>query len=327
MADVAAAAGVSHQTVSRVLNGHPSVRPATRDRVLAAVDRLGYRRNLAARALVTRRTNIIGTIVLSAQLSGQSGALLGVEAAARARGYWVSVAGVGSSPGLDLTDAISHFIDQGVDGLVVITPNQDAIATAVQAAGRVPLVLVTSGAAPAGVPTADVDQGMGIRQLMNLLLGLGHRRIGLAAGPSDHLHATVREAAWREALAAAGVEPGPRVQADWTAASGYAAAMEFLAGELPTAVVAANDLVALGLLRGFRDAGVDVPGRVSVTGFDDIEGTDQSVPPLTTVRQDFDALGARCVELLLATIDGAEASAALIPTQLVVRSSTAAPPP
>jgi DNA-binding LacI/PurR family transcriptional regulator len=327
MADVAAAAGVSHQTVSRVLNGHPSVRAETRERVLAAIDQLGYRRNLAARALVTRQSNTLGMVVSDTRLSGPSGALLGIEAAARARGYWVSVAGVVGPAAADMAAAISHFKDQGVDGIVVIAPTQAALDAALAAAGAVPKVLVTTGAVPAGVVTADVDQTMGIDQLMTLLLGLGHRRIGHVAGPVRSFHAVDREAAWRAALAAAGLEPGPRIQADWSAASGYEAAMALLArGELPTAVVAANDLVALGLLRGFREAGVAVPGRVSVVGFDDSDGTDQSLPPLTTIRQDFDALGARCVELLLDLIQGKPVESARIPTHLVVRASTAPPP-
>jgi DNA-binding LacI/PurR family transcriptional regulator len=327
MADVAAAAGVSHQTVSRVLNGHPSVRPDTRQRVLAAIDQLGYRRNPAARALVTHQSNTLGVVVVDPRLSGPSGALLGIEAAARSRGYWVSVAGLASSLGAGMGDVISHFMDQGVDGIVVIAPSQASLDLAMGAAGSVPLVLVTVGEVPEGTVTADVDQMTGIRQLVTLLRGFGHRRIGHAAGPPDHLHAQARERAWREALAEAGLEPGPRVQADWTAASGYEAAMGFLAaGDLPTAIVAANDLVALGLLRAFHEAGVDVPGRVSVTGFDDIPGADHAIPPLTTIRQDFAALGRHCVDQLVAAIEGRPGQPTLIPTQLIVRRSAGPAP-
>jgi len=325
MSDVAAAAGVSHQTVSRVLNGHPSVRPETRARVLDAVETLGYRRNLAARALVTRRSNTIGMVVVDTRLSGPSGALVGIETAARRRGYWVSVAGA-SSLGEGIGDAVSHFIDQGVDGIVVVAPSQTALDSAMTMAAGVPAVYVTTGVVPDGVITADIDQAMGIRQLVRLLIGFGHRRIGLAAGPVAHLHAQAREQAWREALAEAGLEPGPRVQADWGAASGYEAALAFLAlPDPPTAVLGANDLVAIGLLRGFREAGVDVPGQMSVTGFDDIAGTDHTIPPLTTAKQDFTALGARCVDLLIATIQGRPAESELIPTRLIVRASTAPP--
>jgi DNA-binding LacI/PurR family transcriptional regulator len=325
MADVAQAAGVSHQTVSRVLNGHPNVRPETRAKVMEAIEALGYRRNLAARALVTRQTNTIGMVVVEANLSGPTGALVGIEAAARERGYWVSVSGAGSL-GQGMAATVSHFIDQGVDGIVVVAPSQASLDSAIEAAGDVPAVYVTTGAVPGGVTTVDIDQAMGIRQLVRLLIGFGHRRIGLAAGPVAHLHAQARERAWREALAEAGLEPGPRVQADWTAASGYEAALAFLAQPgPPTAVLGANDLVALGLLRGFREAGVDVPGQVSVTGFDNIQGTDQTVPPLTTVHQDFTALGARCVDLLVGAIQGREVESEQVPTKLIVRASTAPP--
>jgi DNA-binding LacI/PurR family transcriptional regulator len=327
MADVARLAVVSHQTVSRVLNGHPSVRPETRAKVLAAIDQLGYRPNLTARALVTRRSHIIGLVVTDTRLSGITGGLVGVEEAARERGYWVSVAGLVEVGADDMARAISHFIDQGVDGIIVIATSQAVIDSALETVGSVPFLLLTVGAAPPGVLTADIDQAAGVRQAMDLLLGLGHRRIAHLAGPRGHFHADARDRAWRQALAQAGLGEGLRLQADWTAASGYRAAQTLLAlEERPTAVVAANDLVALGLLRGFWEAGVTVPGEVSVVGFDDIDGTDQTTPPLTTVRQDFARLGARCVELLLARIEGLDQPCDLIEPQLVIRASTGRPP-
>jgi DNA-binding LacI/PurR family transcriptional regulator len=326
MADVAQAAGVSHQTVSRVLNGHASVSAATRERVLEAIEQLGYRRNLAARALVTKNSLIIGVVVSHAHLSGPAGTLMGLEQAARARGYWVSVAGLQEHTAAETSHAISHFIDQGVDGVVVIAQTDAALRGAVQTAGSLPMVLVTSGAAPDGLLTVDIDQTMGARQAMTLLLGLGHRRIGHVAGPADDLHAMARATAWRTALTTADLIPGPLVQGDWTTASGYRAAMEFLSGEdLPTAVFAGNDLMAIGLLRGLHEAGVVVPGRVSVIGFDDIDASDGSIPPLTTIRQDHAALGVTCLRLLIDLIEGQHPESTSVPTQLIVRASTVAP--
>ncbi len=143
------------------------------------------------------------------------------------------------------------------------------------------------------------------------------------AGGVGQFHALVREQTWQEVLEEAGLPTGPRIQGDWSAGSGYAAAHDLLnSAELPTAVLAANDMVALGLLRGFAEAGVRVPQDVSVIGFDDVEGTDQAIPPLTTVRQDFTKLGVRCFNLLMKVIHSEPVSSELIPTRLVVRGST-----
>jgi DNA-binding LacI/PurR family transcriptional regulator len=326
MADVAAAAGVSHQTVSRVLNGHPSVSAATRQRVQAEIEHLGYRRNLAARALVTRSSLIVGVVVSNLYLSGPAGALLGLERAARQRGYWVSVAGLREHSSAEAGRAISHFIDQGVDGVVAIAQTDESLRGAVEAAGDCPLLLITSGDAPAGNLVVDLDQRGGARQAMTLLLGLGHRRIAHVAGPPNDLHARARLTEWRACLERAGLPPGPLVQGDWSSQSGYQAALELLVGpDLPTAVFAGNDHMAIGLLRGFHDAGVAVPGRVSVVGFDDIDTSDCAIPPLTTIRQDHDALGRAGLGLLIDLIEGRQPASALVPAELVVRASAAGP--
>ncbi|MDR0436512.1 MAG: LacI family transcriptional regulator [Propionibacteriaceae bacterium] len=326
LADVAVVAGVSHQTVSRVLNNSPAVSNATRQRVQTAVASLGYRRNTAARTLATGRSRIIGVIVVNAHLYGPSESLFGIEGAARELGYWVSVAGLARETEAEMADDVLRMVGQGAEGIVAIAPTSSAVSMVLQAVGELPRVLVTTAPVPADTLSVDVDQGMGIRQLMALLLESGHRNIAHVAGPCGHVHATAREEAWRETLAQHGLPCGLRVQGDWGAASGYAAAQTLLsAAELPTAVLAANDLVALGLMRGFHEAGVSVPRDISVVGFDDFPGVDQSIPPLTTVRQDFDALGSQCLEMLAASIEGEPVASGLVPTRLMLRSSTAAP--
>jgi DNA-binding LacI/PurR family transcriptional regulator len=326
MADVAAAAGVSHQTVSRVLHGHSSVSAATRAKVQEAIDRFGYRPNLAARALVTRSSLIVGVVVSNMHLFGPTGTLLSLEQAARRRGYWVSVAGLGEHSSDEISRAVSHFIDQGVDGVVAIAQTEASLLGAVAATAGRPLLLITSGTAPAGSLVVDLDQTGGARQAMTLLLGLGHRRIAHVAGPPEDLHARARAAEWRRSLEGAGLPLGPMIQGDWSAQAGYGAAFELLAaGDPPTAVFAANDYMALGLLRGFHDAGVAVPERVSVVGFDDIEGADCAIPPLSTVRQDHNVLGAVAVDRLIDLIEGRRPVSTTVPTRLVVRSSTAGP--
>jgi DNA-binding LacI/PurR family transcriptional regulator len=331
MTDVAAAAGVSHQTVSRVLNGHPSVSAATRRKVGEAIAKLGYRRNLAARALVTGTSHIVGVLVSNTTLSGPSRSLLAIEQIARARGYWVSMAGLQSPDPPEVAEANSHFIGLGMDGLISIAQTQAALDATVAGCRGVPTVLVTSGHAPgsaaAAYATVDVDQYGGARQAMTVLRGLGHTRIAHISGPPADLHAEARTAAWRDSLpAGADGAAAPCVAGDWSARSGYQAALALLAADdVPSAIFAGNDRMALGVLRALHERGLRVPQDISVVGFDDIEGADCSIPPLTTIRQDHDALGLAAMELLLEVIGGGPARPVKIPAELVVRASTAAP--
>ncbi|GGM02396.1 LacI family DNA-binding transcriptional regulator [Nakamurella endophytica] len=325
MHDVARVAGVSHQTVSRVVNGHPSVSPATRTRVLQAIADLGYRRNTAARALVTRRSRTLGVVTLSTTLFGPTSTLLSVEAAARRAGWFVSVASTVAVGPADLDPAFEHFADQAVEGVVVIAPHLAAARAAEALAGRVPLVMVADLPRGSGIRSVAVDQRGGARLAVRHLLELGHRDIAHLAGPDDYFDAHARTLGWRQELRAHGVRPGALAHGDWSAASGYRACQDLLAEGVPDAVFVGNDLMALGAVRALGEAGLDVPGDVSVVGFDDMDGSDYFGPPLTTVRQDFTALGRRAIELLQQLIDGATPPrAASIPAELVRRSSTAA---
>jgi len=331
MLDVARVAGVSHQTVSRVLNGHPSVRPETRERVQAAIAELGYRRNSAARALVTRRSSTIGLLTATSNRSGPVSTLVAVEEASRAAGLWVSVASLRRYDQAGVRAALDHFLDQGVEGLVVIAPVAGALEAARAVSVGVPVVVVapptwTVGAAlGAEAPLAvSVDQRGGARAVVAHLAELGHTALAHLAGPSAWVDAGERETGWREELAARGLERGQRLTGDWTAASGYAAAARL--DPATSAVFASNDQMALGLVRGLVERGVRVPEDVSVAGFDDIEVAAYALPPLTTVRQDFGALGLAAIRLLLGRLAGEPApSATLVPATLAVRSSTAAP--
>jgi len=324
MAAVAAAAGVSQQTVSRVLNNHPSVSPKTSQSVHEAIAALGYRPNLAARALVTGNTQTIGVLVSSTTLSGPSGALLGIEHTARADGYWVSMAGLQYGTADEVAAVVSHFIRQGVDGIIAVAQTDVAVEATIEAVGAMPTVLVTSGRVPDGYRTVDIDQAGGVGQLMTILRGLGHTRIAHISGPVGDIHGEVRVDAWLAALPD-GVEP-LCVEGDWSSGSGYRGAMSLLASGLtPTAIFAANDRMAFGALRALNERGINVPRDMSVVGFDDIEGSDCSIPPLTTFNQDHDALGKAAVELLLEALEGLPARSLKIPGQLIVRASTAVP--
>ncbi|MFF1530658.1 LacI family DNA-binding transcriptional regulator [Cellulomonas sp. NPDC058312] len=330
MSDVAALAGVSHQTVSRVLNDHPSVRPETRERVLSAIAELGYRRNSAARALVTRRSGALGVLTTASADHGPTSTLLGLESAAREVGYYVSVAAIDRFDAGTMRAALDHFLDQAVEGIAIIAPQVDVAEAVTAFAAPVPVVTVTSGAHVAGpgrVVAVGVDQREGARAATRHLVDLGHREVVHLAGPQDWFDAQERLAGWREACAAAGVAAPDPVEVDWSAESGYREGLRLVDAGLPTAVLAANDQLALGLLRAFWERGVRVPQDVSVVGFDDEAGAAYFVPPLTTVRQDFPALGRSAIDALVRALAGEDVPRTLLPATLVPRASTAAPRP
>ncbi len=324
MYDVARAAGVSHQTVSRVLNDHPSVRPETRLRVQTAIEALGYRRNTAARALVTRRSETIGVVTARSALYGPTSVLIGVEAAAREAGYFVSLVSLADASEKQMRAALEHFLDQSVEGVVVIAPSADVVEAALKVDLRVPMVTISALAQqPAGIYVTSVDHLLGARLAVRHLVGLGHRRIAHIAGPADSLDSSARTRGWRQELDAAGLPDGRLLVGDWSAETGYAAGLT-LARDIPDAVFAGNDEMALGLLLALAESGITVPDDVSVVGFDDIPGAAFFSPRLTTVRQDFHALGSSCMTLLTSALAGQNPSAqVLVPPQLIIRASTA----
>ena len=326
MSDVAQVAGVSHQTVSRVLNAHPSVRPATRARVLEAIAELGYRRNTAARALVTRRSGTIGVVTTGLPYFGPTSTLIAVEEAARDAGYFVSIATLAGIDAPSVDQAVEHFLAQAVEGIIVIAPHDDVRDALVQFADEVPLVMIAAEPSPGfSFHTMSVDQELGARLATRHLLELGHREVVHLAGPQDWIDARARLVGWRSELAAAGVTAPEPITGDWSAGRGYEVGRRLVRDGVPSAVFAANDQLALGLLHAFAEGGVAVPRDVSVVGFDDVAEAAHFSPPLTTVRQDFATLGARCMQLLVAAMGGIELETAPIPPRLVVRASTAPP--
>lgn len=326
---VAELAGVSHQTVSRVLNDHPSIRPATRERVLKVIEEVGYRPNSAARALATSKSNRIGVLVDSAVEYGPNSTLRGIETAARAAGYAVTSAtvGDGTSAGSDPLGpsiALEHLMSQGIDALCVIAPRSSSLDRLRAETPHIP-ALVIKAAGDDTFLTASVDQELGAALAVRHLIDLGHRRIAHVAGPLDWLDAHGRHRAWREEVRAAGLVELEAVVGDWTADCAYALARE--PGALPecTAIFAANDQMALGLIHGFAERGIRVPHDVSIVGFDDLPEAKHFQPPLTTVRQDFRALGERSVEVLRSALEGRELDRrSIIAPLLIVRESTAA---
>lgn len=328
MADVAAIAGVSGQTVSRVVNDSPRVDPGTRSRVEAAMAQLGYRPHRAARALRTGRTQTIGLLVSTLATVGNSRMLQAVADAAAERGYALTVVTLGASP--DVSSAFERLREQGVDGVVVLNEATAAARNAPAPAGLGRVVVVDAD------PDADrgahgrfgivqSDHAGGARAATAHLLSLGHRTVHHLAGPAGSFAAAERERGWREALTAAGADAPAVARGDWTAASAHSVASALALDTSVTAVLAANDQTALGALRAFAEAGRRVPEDVSVVGFDDVADAADYRPPLTTVRQDFDLLGELAVGALISGIEDGQAGFEVVPTALVVRESTAAP--
>ena len=322
--DVAKAAGVSHQTVSRVLNGDATVRPGIRERVEQAITSLDYRPSAAARALARRRTQTIGLVVVGMPFFGPASVANGFNAAARGGGWDVAIAATDGADAADVRQAAAARLAQDVRAVVVVAPGPSAGAALAALAERVPVV--TSVDVVPGASTVPVDDERGAELAVEHLAGLGHREVLHLRGPEDWTEADQREAGWRRASLRLGLGVPEPLAGDWTSAAGYRLGRRIAQGGAPTAVFAANDQMALGLLAAFREAGVRVPEDVSVVGFDDIPEAAFFSPPLTTLRVDFPTLGRR----LLLRVDGLLAQreavdeGALVP-ELVVRASTAAP--
>jgi len=328
LADVAKVAGVSSQTVSRVVNGHGNVVPATRERVLEALQSVGYRPNVAARTLATGRSGAIGVLSFSVSRLGDVRSLSGISTAASRAGYSISLLSLREATAGGVDAGIAQLADQNVDGLVIIEAEVlDSPVFTVPS--NVPLV-VTDALASQRFPAVDTDQAAGSVLAVEHLLRLGHRTVHHLSGPPTSRAARERRRAWRESLEANGREVPPEYVGDWTSATGYRIGRVLAArprGEV-TAVFSANDQMALGLLRALHENGIAVPGDVSVVGFDDVDEAADYWPPLTTVRQDFESVGELCFSLLLDQIQRPGSQAAgmhRVPVQLVVRSSTAPP--
>jgi DNA-binding LacI/PurR family transcriptional regulator len=327
MADVARLAGVSHQTVSRVLNESAHVRPETRARVLEAIRVLDYRPSSVARALATGRSRALGVVSFDTTLYGPASTLFGIERAAHAEGYAVSVVSQESLDADSVVTAVERLRGQGVDGILVIAPQTAATDSLGRLPDDVPLVAVETGSV-AAVPYVAVDQVAGAVMATEHLLGLGHRTVHHIAGPRGWTEADERVAGWRQALAGAGAEVPEPLYGDWSAGAGYELGRALAADPAVTAVFAANDQMALGLLRVLHEAGRDVPGSVSVVGFDDLPEAPFFTPPLTTVRQDFNEMGRRSLHLLLGDLLAGTRSTkhVTIAPEFVVRASTAPAP-
>ncbi|MCL3861195.1 LacI family DNA-binding transcriptional regulator [Actinotalea sp. K2] len=322
--DVARLAGVSHQTVSRVINGLPNVRPATRERVEHAIAQLRYSPSPAARSLVSRRTRTLGLIAPAVSDYGPTRIGMHFSMAARAVRYSVdTVTTVDDDPG-GVRAAIEGLLRQRVDGIALIVMDIGVLEMVRELDLAIPVVAAASSARRSPL-LVQIDQYRGARAAVRHLAELGHTRIAHIAGPARAADAVERVRGWRDELAERGLPVVDLAYGDWTAEAGYRLGKE-MDLEPGMAVFASSDLMALGVMSALRERSLNVPGDISLVGFDDIPEAAFLYPPLTTVRQNFSALGELMVQKLLVTLEEGQDETTDTPlaTRLVVRDSTRA---
>ncbi|MGD0239354.1 MAG: LacI family DNA-binding transcriptional regulator [Streptosporangiaceae bacterium] len=302
--DVAAAAGVSYQTVSRVINSHPSVRESTRELILATIDDLGFRPNRAARALAGGPVQSVTVLTPNTTLYGHRSALQGIEEAARAAGFAVGVRIVESTAPAEVSDAVAWAVEPS-GALIVIAYDEAGTAALAAVPPEVPMVAMVetpAGDEGQGKPWVWLDDRRAALEATRYLLGLGHRTVHYLAIPSS-THTSQRQAGWRTALEEAGAPVPEPAQCGWTPQSGYQAGHALGLDPDVTAVLCGNDDLALGLMRAMHEAGRAIPAEVSVVGFDDTPAAGYLTPSLTTVRMDFAELGRASFALLQALLE------------------------
>ncbi len=327
--DVARAAGVSIATVSRVLNGSARVSGESSRRVRAAAAALDYWPNTAARSLRQNRTHVLG--ILLPDLYGEffSEVIRGIDHEARSRTFQVLISS--SHAAAEAIGAAARSMRGRVDGLVVMAPDGDSARAIARISGRLPVALLNTPLAVDGCSAVAIANQAGANAVVSHLLALGHRRVAMIKGPPGNADAEERLHGYRQALGAAGIghEPSWEIAGDFTESSGFHAAAPLLALDpRPTAVFAANDSMAIGLMSALSAQSVHVPADMAVAGFDDIAIAQYLSPPLTTVHVDAYELGAQAVRLLVAAIGaekGALARRVVLPATVVVRQSCGAP--
>ena len=326
--DVAAQAGVSHQTVSRVVNGREYVGPETAEKVRQAIADLNYRPNAIARSMARGRTGLLGCIAPNLTDYTFASIIDGAGAEMRRHGYFLLAAAAANA---EIFEALIDQLVNGrrVEGLIVINPYADERHTHLPT--DFPVVFAGSRPRQEIAYSVALDDVAAAREATEHLLALGHRRLGHITGPLvEDCSQDRREGFW-QALQAADIAPDPllEVEGNWSAQSGYEALQRLVErGPLPSAIFAQNDQMAAGALRSARDLGLEAPAQLSVIGVDDIPMSAYFSPPLTTMRQDFQAIGQEAARLLLEAIEqpGAAQQQLLLKATPIMRRSTAPAP-
>ncbi len=325
--DVASHSGVSYQTVSRVINNHPSVAEDTRRRVLKSIDELNYRPNRAARSLVTNRSDTIAIISFGASYYGPGQMVANITQHAKNSGYRVSLSSVQRLERGEVKAALDDLHENLIDGLIIIAPIVSNFLPEIrQWVDDIPFIQIDTRPQP-GIASVIIEQFYGARLAVEHLIGLGHRHIAEISGPMNWYDGILRHESWMATMAQHNLSYHMSVEGNWSAQSGYHAIHSLLKGGAKfTGLVVANDQMALGAIAALNERGLRVPEDVSVVGFDDIPESAYFLPALTTVHQDFHALGEQSVEYLVSLIKNPDTpihQRVLYP-KLVVRKSTTA---
>lgn len=304
--DVAKRAGVSPKTVSNVIHEYPHVRPKTRARVLEAIEALGYQPNIAARSLVTRRHHLIGFVLWDILNPGYTEMVDTIVARAREAGYMVILGSAGRNPEEEERIA-TLLIQQRVDGVILASATQASKVPKQLTDAGIPVVMVSRHVADAPCDYVVVDNRQGGYLVTRHLLTLGHRRIAFVRGTPNASTSLDREAGYRQALAEFGLEPDETLigLGNYTSSGAYAAAQHLLGlTPRPTAIVCANDLMAIAVIDAAVDLGLHVPEDVAVTGYDNIAWAASRSLALTSVKASLDVMAHEAVSLLLQRIEG-----------------------
>lgn len=321
--DVARAAGVSHQTVSRFVKGQTNIRPEVRDRVARAVDELGYRPNLSARALATSRSHRIGALVYEIVEVGPNKIMQGAVTRARQAGYILDLVSLDPNDDDAIEQSIALINQADLAGLMVFAPTARVISALEKVHFTVPVYVEADDA---GYPSGEANwNGIGAELLVDHLAALGHRRFFHVKGPADWFAARARSDGYLQALARRGLVSVGESEAGWSASAGYDAAMRMPLDAGITAVIASNDQTALGVIAALSKRGVRVPHDVSVVGFDDIPEARFYRPALTSVRLDFAAQGRAAMDRMFRMLPSAPPAAdpAAAAPRLIARESSA----
>lgn len=320
--DVAELAGVSHQTVSRVLNNHPSLRPETREKVEKAIAKLNYRPNQAARQLVTSQSRMIGLLIANSELFGPAAILTEMEREARLSGYSIISIPVLPDSKESWLEGIEHLRNLEIDGVITIALPREMMSTVAKSLSGAVIVVVDTE------PTKEfdvfnIDNKSGGKLATEHLIELGHKNILHVTGPIKSYEAAQRRLGYEDAMKRANLK-AESIEGDWSVATGYEVGKGILERKVrPSAMFCANDHLALGVIKAFNESGLQVPKDLSIVGFDDLPESPYFIPSLTTVRQDFSELGRYAMDKMLQQLkERHDKATLLVKPDLVVREST-----
>ncbi|SUW64181.1 Lactose operon repressor [Buttiauxella agrestis] len=326
--DVAKHANVSYQTVSRVINQAEHVSEKTRRKVETAMQELNYVPNRVAQQLAGKLSHTLGLVTSNLSLHAPSQIAAAIKSQASKLHFNVVMSMI-EQPDLNACkSAVNGLLSQRVDGLIVNIPLEDEQAKAIRAmCGTVPVLFVDVSPELA-THSITFDAVTGAHLAVEHLVVQGHKQVALLCGPQDSVSARLRQQGWQQALAKHHLNAVAQLQGDWSSLSGYLQTLALISLNTPfTALLVANDQMALGALRALNESGLSVPKHVSVVGYDDTEDSACFIPPLTTIKQDFKALGSASVDRLIALIHNGDLplQATVLPVTLIKRKTTAAP--